>query len=328
MPVSLITGANGFAGSHMAEYLLGRDHRVICLVRKTSDLSNLAGLDVEYRYGDINDRRSLPETLRDVDYIFHFAGKTKATSEADYMKVNAEGTGNLAEACSLEGINTKMLVYCSSLSAVGPQQTDQPIDEKTPPRPLTAYGRSKLAGEQYLRRGCSNKVRWCILRPTGIYGPKDKDIYIYFKYISKGWKILLSGAERKVSLIHAQDFAQLCYRAAMKSPHGEIYMASDGEAYTWDDISDIIAKILGKKPYKITVPLWITSITAYFSEVFSASSGESTPLNREKLRELKAKGWVIDISKARNLLGFQPYYFLSDGLRETALWYRKKGWLK
>jgi len=328
MPVSLVTGANGFAGSHMAEYLLGRGHRVICLVRRTSDLTNLTGLEVEYRYGDINDRRSLPEALKDVDYVFHFAGKTKAAGETEYMKVNAEGTGNIAEACSLEGINTKMVVYCSSLAAAGPQQSDRPVDEKMPPKPLTAYGRSKLAGEEYLRRQCSKKVRWCILRPTGIYGPKDKDIFIYFKYISKGWKIILSGPERKVSLIHAQDFAQLCYRAATRSPHGEIYMASDGDAYTWDQLSDIIARILHKKPHKITVPLWFTTIAASFGEALSAITGNPTPLNREKLRELHANGWVIDNSKARNLLGFQPEYPLLDGFKNSIQWYRKNGWLK
>ncbi len=327
MPTSLITGANGFAGSHMAKYLLDRGQRVICLVRRTSNLNNLKGMDVEYRYGDIIQRKGLSQLLEGVDYIFHFAGKTKVRKSNEYMQVNAYGARNLAEACLDHANKIKMLVNVSSLAAVGPQQSSAPIDESVSPRPITLYGRSKLAGENFIRQICSGKIRWCTIRPAGVYGPKDTDFFIYFKMINRGWKVLVSDGKRRVSLIHAQDLAQICYRAAIRSPDGETYMASDGKSYTWEEISDKIARALGKRPTKITIPVWMATFGTFLSEIAGKLKKNPTILNREKLKELKALGWVVDVSKAEDELGFFPEYDLLGGLRETAKWYRKAGWL-
>ena len=306
---------------------MDRSHRVICLVRKTSDLSNLKGLDVELRIGDVTDAKSLPQALKGVEYVFHFAGKTKALSEDEYMLVNGQGTANLAVACCNNDLSIKMLVYVSSLAAVGPQQTELPITERLEPRPITAYGRSKLAGEAFIRRICAGNIRWCIIRPTGVYGPKDRDIFKYFKMVNRGWKVLVSGQDRKVSLIHAQDLAQLCYRAATRSPNGEVYMASDGESHTWEQLTDKIARVMGKKTTKITIPLWAASIAAVFSEMRGALTGKPVTLNREKLKELTAKGWAVDISKAEEMLGYFPEYTILNGVKETIRWYRKNDWL-
>ncbi|NQS97112.1 MAG: NAD-dependent epimerase/dehydratase family protein [candidate division Zixibacteria bacterium] len=326
MITSLITGANGFTGSNMAEYLLKKGHRVICQVRKTSDLTNLADLEVEYRYGDVALPETLPSILEDIEYIFHFAGKTKARSEAEYMLVNAEGTANLAKAC-LNAPKLKMLVYISSLAAVGPQQNSNPVNESTPPKPLTAYGRSKLKGEELLRQICGDKIPWCIIRPTGVYGPKDKDIFIYFKTINRGWKILLSGTKRMVSLIHAQDLADICYLASQKSPPGEIYMASDGKGYTWEELSVYIEKALNKNARKLIVPMCLTTPAALMSEFIGRFQNKAVALNREKIRELRAPGWVCSIRKAEKTLGFQVSFPIEEGVAETAKWYREKGWL-
>ena len=327
MPTSLITGANGFAGSHMAEHLLDRSHRVICLVRKTSDLSNLKGLNVELRYGDVTDVKSLHLALKGAEYVFHFAGKTKAFSEDEYMYINGQGTANVAEACCNDDLSIKMLVYISSLAAAGPQQSELSIDERMPPRPITAYGRSKLAGEAFIRQICAGKIRWCIVRPTGVYGPRDKDILKYFKMVNRGWKVLVSGHDRKVSLIHAQDLAQLCYRAATRSPNGELYMASDGESYTWEQLTDKIARVMGKKTTRISVPLWVTKTAAVLSEIRGSLTGKLVTLNREKLMELTAQGWAVDIAKAEDKLGYFTEYPILEGVKETVRWYRKNGWL-
>ena len=328
MPTSLITGANGFAGSHMAEYLLERGHRVICLVRKTSDLTNLKGLEVEYRYGDVTDAKCLPAALEGVEYVFHFAGKTKAKSADEFMRVNAVGTKNLAEACTVEETKVKMLIYVSSLAACGPQQTELPVDENMPARPVTTYGRSKLVGEEYVKRICGGAVRWCIVRPAGVYGPRDEDFFIYFKMISRGWKVMISGPDRKVSVIHALDLAQICYRAATKSPHGEIYMASDGNSYTWEELANKMAKVMRKKTSTITIPLWFTSIAVFFSGVSGGRKGKPSILNRDKLKELHAKGWAVDTRKAMDILGYAPEFSIDDGFKHAFFWYKRQGWLK
>ena len=326
LTTSLITGANGFAGSNMAEYLLKKGHRVICQVRRTSDLTNLSDLDVEYRYGDVTDPDTLPSILKNVEYVFHFAGKTKARTETEYMRVNAEGTGNLAKAC-LNAPKLQMLIYVSSLAAVGPQRNSNPVDESSPPNPLTAYGRSKLRGEELLREICGDKIPWCIIRSTGVYGPKDKDIFIYFKIINRGWKILVSGPKRMVSLIYADDLAEMCYLASTKSPPGEIYMASDGKGYAWEELSEYIEKALNKNPRKLVIPIWLTTPVALMSELLGRIQNKAVTLNREKIRELRAPGWVCSISKAEETLGFQVSYPIEKGVAETAKWYREKGWM-
>jgi nucleoside-diphosphate-sugar epimerase len=310
----------------MAEYLLAKGHRVVCLVRETSDLTNLQELDVELRYGEITEPESLLPALKQVEYVYHFAGKTKARSEKEYMQINGAGCGHLAQAC-VNSPSVKMLLYCSSLAAIGPQRDSRYINENQASKPITAYGRSKLLGETLIREICSNKLPWVIIRPTAIYGPKDKDIFLYFKVIDKGWKVLLSGSDRVVSLIYVRDLAELCWLAATKGAPFEIYMASDGEGYTWELLSEEIARILGKKAMKIVVPLWVTAPSALMWELFGKLRGSAVTLNREKVRELRAKGWVVDMNKSEQKLGFKAKYTLTEGLKETALWYRAKGWL-
>ena len=326
MSVSLITGANGFAGSHLAEYLLKKGERVICQVRPTSDLSSLVDLDVEYRFGDVTQPESLPSLLQDVEYVYHFAGKTKARTQEEYFSVNAQGTANLAQAC-LKAPNLKMLLYVSSFAAVGPQQDSSPVNEKTPPNPLTIYGQSKLKGEILLQQICADKIPWCIIRPTGVYGPKDRDIFIYFKTINRGLKILVSGAQRKVCLIHAADLAQMCCLAAHNSPPQEIYMASDGESYTWEQLSGIIEKALGKKGIKLVIPIWVTTPAAFLFELLGNIRRSPATLNREKVKELKAQGWVCSVEKAKQELGFKVNYPIEKGIAHTAQWYLDMGWL-
>ena len=306
--------------------MLDKGYEVRCLVRKTSDLSFLEGLNVQYIYGSFTDSEILKQALRGVEYVFHFAGKTKAENEAEYMRVNADGVRIISEAC-LEAPSLKKLVYCSSLAAVGPQIDENPVDENTEPHPVSTYGRSKLAGEKYLTDEIKDKLAWVIIRPTGVYGPKDRDIFLYFKTIHKGFRILVSGKKRRVSLIHVKDLANLCWLAAVSESSGQIFMASDGEGYTWEQLSMMIEKALDKKTVKITIPLWFTGFVAFFAEMLGKFRDKPSTLNREKIRELKSEGWVVSIKKAENLLKFKPKYTAEAGIAETAEWYLQNGWL-
>ena len=326
MPTILITGANGFVGSNMAEFMLDKGYEVRCLVRKTSDLSFLKGLNVQYMYGSFSDPEILKEALKDVEYVFHFAGKTKAKDETEYMKINADGVRTIAEAC-LNAPSVKKLIYSSSLAAVGPQIDENPVDENMAPHPVSIYGRSKLAGEKILTAEIGNQLPWIIIRPTGVYGPKDRDIFLYFKTISRGFRILVSGQKRRVSLIHVKDLANLCYLAAVSEISGETFMASDGGGYTWEQLSMIIERALNKTTVKITIPLWLTGFIAFFAEILGTLRGRPSTLNREKIRELKAEGWVVSIKKAEQMLGFKPEFSAEKGIAETAEWYLQNGWL-
>jgi nucleoside-diphosphate-sugar epimerase len=324
LPTSLITGANGFIGSTMAEYLIAKGQRVICMVRKTSDLSNLKGLAVEYRFGDISSPESLPPALAKVNTVYHFAGLTKAKTKADFYRVNGEGVGNLAKASLKAGVS--QFIYISSLAAMGPQTGNDLLNETMTPFPITTYGRSKLLGEVRLQEICGNRTFWSIIRPGGVYGPKDKDIFLYFKTINHGWIIIPSGKERIIPLIHVCDLAELCYLSAQKIVSGEIFLATDGVAHTWVSVAETIARVLNRKGVRIIVPLPLTSVLAFASELVGNAQGKLSPLNREKVRELRAC-WGVNMEKARNILGFKIDYPLEKGLRDTAQWYWTNGWL-
>ncbi len=165
--IALVTGANGFVGSHLVDLLLESGYQVRCLVRGTSDLRWLEGKNVELRHGGILDPSSLAGAVRGADYVFHVAGITRARRREDFLRVNGEGTRNLAEACAKHAPGVRKIVYCSSLAAGGPAPSSRPIDEESPAVPHSTYGRSKLEGEIALLR-LADRLSYSIVRPPAI----------------------------------------------------------------------------------------------------------------------------------------------------------------
>ena len=147
-PKVLVTGGNGFLGSHLVEALIRRGYRVRCLVRRTSDLRWIQGLRVEYVHGNLADLTSLSRAVQGVDYVYHSAGVIKALKPETYYRVNRDGTRNLLQVCSDSRENFKKFIYVSSLAAVGPSPNGRPLREESCPRPVSDYGRSKLEGEE------------------------------------------------------------------------------------------------------------------------------------------------------------------------------------
>jgi len=174
----LITGASGFLGYHLVEEALQNDLEVYVAVRKSSNIAHLKDLDIQYTYPAFDDPSALEKELktRGYDYIIHAAGVTKARSAREYKTINTDYTYNLAAAAVSAGI--KGFVFISSLAAMGPLNTlTGVITEETKPHPVTAYGKSKLLAEEKLKSITS--LNYTILRPTAIYGPRDKDIFIF-----------------------------------------------------------------------------------------------------------------------------------------------------
>ncbi len=148
-----ITGATGFVGSFLTEALVQKKHKVRCLVRKESNLRWIADLDVDCFYGSLYDKESLRRGIDGCDLIIHIAGVTKARTQADYMKANFEGTKNLVDVCVENSKKIKKFINISSQTVAGPSPTIIPIDETYTPNPLTYYGKSKLAAEEYVIAG-------------------------------------------------------------------------------------------------------------------------------------------------------------------------------
>jgi len=324
---ALVTGANGFVGSHLVEDLLSRGYRVTCMVRKTSNLRWLSGLNVKYDYADINEKESLKNVLKEIDFVFHVAGLTKAKSKEEYFRANYQGTKNLIELCAEDNPQIKRFIYISSQAAVGPGKDTQPLDENSPCNPITDYGRSKLEGERIVLK-YSSKLPVTIIRPPAVYGPRDSDILSFFKVANKGLRTLFGKGESYMSLCHVKDLVDGIVLAS-ESPKaiGQIYFIADDQIYSWREAFQIIAKVLDKKLITLRIPKAFLFTVAFVSENLFKLLGKSAVLNVQKVREITQKYWLCDVSKAKRELGFSPSYELEEGAKETVRWYKEKGWL-
>jgi len=322
-----VTGGTGFVGSFLIETLLEKGYKVRCLVRKTSNLQWIADLDVECFHGSLNDKNSLKKGIEDCEYIYHVAGVTKARTEAEYFEGNYEATKNLIDVCLENNGQISRFVNISSQAAVGPSPTMIPIDEEHPPNPLTYYGKSKLAGEQYAMQ-FTDQLNLTNLRPPAVYGPRETDILEFFRTVKTGIIPQLGGVDKYLSLIHVRDLARGILMAA-ESPKavGQTYFLTSTKPYSWKEISEITLKILGKKGIRIPVPLILIRGVAAVSEGIAAFTRKPALVNHQKVIEMRQDFWTCSPEKARKELGFESEIPLDEGIRETLNWYKDHRWL-
>ena len=322
-----MTGGTGFIGSHLVEALLKKGIQVRCLLRKTSDLKWLKGLPIEVNWGDCNDKNSLREAVEGVEQVFHLAGVTKAVHEKTYFEVNAFGTENLIHACLENNPRIQKFIYLSSQAAAGPCRNGNKRKESDQCKPVSPYGQSKQMGEE-LAMAHAQELPLLILRPSAVYGPRERDIYTFFKLLSKRIKPCLPSKDRHISLCYVEDIIQAILLAAqVKGSSGEIFFLSDGQDYRLEEIGDIFAQAMGVNAFCIRVPEWMIIGMASFSEYLSILSGKPPLLNKGKVEEILQRNWVCDITKAKTALGFEPHISLAQGAKLTFEWYKKENWL-
>jgi len=322
---ALITGATGFIGSHLAEELRKRGYEVSCLVRKTSDLAWLDGINAMMIEGDCSDKNSLHNSVTGQDYIFHLAGLTKACCKEQFDAVNAKGTENLIGAVAESNPGIKRFVYLSSLSAFGPKVYGHLPKEDEEPHPVSDYGNSKLQGE-YAVLKYAGRLPVSILRPSAVYGPRDREFFRLFKMIEKG--IMPYWGEGHTSLIYVDDLINAVILASdSEGTAGQVFFVSDGTPYSNSEIINEIASALDVRVRKIRVPKSFLPAIGFFNEKISKMVGKNTMINSDKIKELMYPEWVCDIAKARSELCFQPRVDIKKGIKWTADWYRIHKWL-
>jgi len=322
-----MTGATGFVGSFLAEALLNKNHKVRCLVRKESNLRWIADLDVECHYGSLFDKDSLKRGIEDCELIIHVAAITKARTEEEYFKANFDGTKNLVDVCKENPDRIKRFVNIGSQTAVGPSPTIIPIDETYEPNPLTYYGKSKLAAEQYVMQAAKS-LPVTNLRPSAVYGPRDTDILEFFRTVKMGIIPKLGGIDKYLSLIHVRDLARAVIMSMDKAKtKGKTYFVANEKPYAWKEVANATLRVLGKKGIHISVPITIMKVISVVSEGLSALTKKPALINSQKIIEMEPNFWTCSSDKAYKDFGFRPELDLDEGVADTIAWYKEHKWM-
>jgi len=325
--ISIVTGATGFVGSHLVDYLLDKGHEVRCIVRKSSDLKWLNGKSVKIYNSGLADKESLEKILKDVHFIFHVAGVVKSKNKDGYFKGNVEPTRNILDVCLKVNPNIRRIMIVSSLTACGPSKIGVPNDESTKENPITTYGESKFMQEQ-LAKSYFDKLPITIVRPPAVYGPRDTEIYLVFKTFQKGLMTLVGFNKKELSLVHVSDLVHGIYLAASnQESKSKIYFISSDEITNWEFVNDVLEKVFRKKALKIKIPHVIIYVIAAVAQFLSIFSKKPATFNLEKARDFVQEAWTCDITKAKSELGFQPVMSTEEGLKQTISWYKSEKWL-
>lgn len=327
----LVTGASGFIGSFIVEEALNQGMNVWAAVRPTSSRKYLADPRINFIELDLSDPHKLDTQLsgHNFDYVVHAAGATKCLHSDDFFRVNTQGTRNLADALLRNDKDLKRFVFISSLSIMGPVRENRPyteIKDTDTPRPDTAYGLSKLQAEQYL--DSLNELPVVTLRPTGVYGPRERDYFMMAQSIQKHTDFAAGLKPQDLTFVYVKDVVQAVFLALDHGRTGAKYFLSDGSVYASRTFSDLIIAQLGH-PWvlRLKAPLWLLRIITACGECIGKLTGKPIALNNDKYRIMRQRNWRCDITPARTELGYKPHYQLDRGVSETIKWYKDNKWL-
>lgn len=322
----LVTGASGFIGSSLVDRLLQEGYDVTAGIRKTSSREYLQDNRIKF----IDLPYSKPEELSDIlkkenfSTIFHLAGITKAKKQSDFERINFGYTKTLIDA--IKGLDVK-LIFFSSFAACGEGEeihfTPRKVtDENTP---NTGYGKAKLMAEEYLRANFQNYI---ILRPTGVYGARETDYFVYFKTLNNHLEPYLGYVPQRLTFVHIDDLVEVCMLSMKSEIKGRTYFVSDGNVYLDTEFAKITKEVLSKRTIKLKFPLFIVSWISGFMEILGKLTNRTYTLNKDKYNILKARNWNCDIDNLKQDLGFEPQIDLRKGVEKTIKWYKQEKKLK
>lgn len=359
IPKILITGASGFIGSHLVDYALARGFEVYAGVRESSSRRYLQDRRIHFVVLTLESESELGEQLAAFhrkhekwDYIVHAAGVTKSRHKEDFDEVNFEDTRRLVEGLISWDMIPSQFIYISSLSIFGPIRERQvephelqtygsvmnasrvrlktsvylPIGEGDRPDPNTLYGESKVLAEDYIRD--LSDFPWIIFRPTGVYGPRERDYFLMAKSIKQHVDVSVGYAPQEITFVYVEDLAQAIFRAIGKEITHRAYFVSDGSVYSSRAFSDLLQKELRiKHVIHVKLPLFALKVVSLFAEKIAALFDKSSTLNSDKYKIMKQRNWQCDIRPLVEELGYHPNYPLERGVGETVAWYKREKWL-
>ncbi|UYP46251.1 GDP-L-fucose synthase [Candidatus Lokiarchaeum ossiferum] len=336
---ALITGANGFVGSHLTKFLADQGIDTYAYILKGTNCDLLKILhptltNVTIIEGNVLDQASLEQHFQGMDYIFHLAGVITGYSQKDFDRINLQGTRNVIKACMQVIPDLERLVIISSLAAAGPGTAEDPQCEDKPATPILDdyYGVSKFKVE-CVANACMEDLPISIVRPCTVLGPGDRVSLDLFKSVKSYVKAYVGGARRKYSTVDVGDLTRGIYACATNPKAiGEIFFFSSNGTITWDELHEVInAKVFHRKYgslINIAFPKWMFKIlTVVMEAVYKIAKQPAPFLNQSKMLAASAPGQCVSNEKAKRLLGWYPQETIISTVVREGLWFQEQGWI-
>jgi nucleoside-diphosphate-sugar epimerase len=303
--------------------LLARGDEVTCLVRSPAKAARRAWSGVRLVRGDLNDAAALRDGCAGADVIYHLAGLIAARDLDEFMHANRDGTAKVLDAAAAQP--PRRFVLVSSIAAAGPTLPGIPIDETRPPRPVTPYGKSKLAGEVLLQ---SASFPWTVVRPPVVYGEWDEALLRLFKLANHGIVPLFGDGSQELSVIYGADVADALIAAATSErTAGRIYFATHPTITTARRLALAVGYAVGKTLHFLPLPAPVARAAMWTIGSLARLVGRASVVSSERAAEFLAPAWTCRADALRADAGWEARIDLETGLGRTAAWYRREGWL-
>jgi nucleoside-diphosphate-sugar epimerase len=303
---AVVTGANGFTGSHLVKSLEQRGDTVVAFVRKSSNLSRLSDCHVQYVYGDITDRNALSTAINGVDVVFHTAAYVELgiVDQAKMERVNVEGTRAVLEVAQAAGVSK--VVYCSTIGVFGDTKGEI-IDEtfqRTQANFSSAYDRTKYEAQQLVDQFAAQGLPVVSILPSGIFGADDPHFGPVMQQFFKGGLKLWAGGERITGIVHVDDLVAAMILAAEKGKSGEHYIISAGDLTT-REMFRILSQETGI-PVPLEAPKPLVRVAGNLLDPIGRLLKWQPPISRERVHYVYDRCVRVDATKARQELGWHP----------------------
>lgn len=320
----LVTGASGFVGSFLVKELLNQGKQVRAMVRSTSSIEELKGLNCEIVEADVKDMASLLKATEGISGVFHIAAlfRQAGLPDSEYHAVNVQGTRNVLEAAIHSGV--RRVVHCSTVGVIS-HVAEPPADEATPCNPSDVYQESKMEGEllalEYFK---SEKIRGVVIRPAMIYGPGDARTLKLFKMIARRRFFYVGRGESLVHWIDVRDLARaFCRAMQLEERNAEVYIIAGKRSLTLREMAEIVASQLGVPAPFLCLPVRPMQLLGSMCEAICAPFKLTPPIFRRRV-DFFTKNRCFDTRKAKEQLGFEPAQDLTTEIADIIASYRRK----